>query len=107
MILRHTLAVLAFAALLYCWQSGFAKVFFISSLVFNIYLRLLSINFTFLLSEQKTNAILVLLSIFRAFLVAMAFAILIIKYHYSVLPMILAFILYKVVLLSSGGSNKP
>ncbi len=107
MINRHTIVVIVLAALLYFWQPQFAKFFLLASAAFNIYLRLLTFNFMSLLNKQAKSPLLILISVCRVFLIGAFLAILIIKYDCDLFAILLAFIVYKVVLLNSGSWSRP
>lgn len=105
-ILIHTLVSISLSAALYFYQPLFAKSFFISSFVFNFYLRMLYKGFDLPVPGAdeggKINPLTVLASIFRVMLTAGIIAVLIIKFKLNLIAAGLAFVLYQLVLIAIG-----
>lgn len=117
-ILIHTFSSILIAGLLYFYQPFFAKSFFLASLVFNFYLRLLYKGFEAPLTslqgrlekpesaspenEIKINPLSILASIFRVVLTAGIIAILIMKFKLNLIAAGAAFFLYQLILIAIG-----
>lgn len=100
----HTIFALAITLLIYFIidEKKLCQEFFLSSLVFNLYLRLLQFGFNFLLVKSFPNALLSFISACRVAIVAAILAIFIIKFNFNVWVVGVAFAVYNVILLIGG-----
>ncbi len=102
----HTYVALAIALLILFFDKAFAESFFLASLVFNVYLRLLFVNFSALqmpgVNPKQVNILVSIFSGLRVALAGIAIAVLIIKFTLNLYAALFAFVLYQLILIASG-----
>jgi hypothetical protein len=94
----HLFSSLLVVGLLYLLDAQLAKSLLGASFVFNLYLR--SLFFSFDLSKENSKILMGISSGLRAFCTALALAILIINFQLSLTGLALAFVLYKLILIT-------
>lgn len=103
-IFKHTLMALGSSMIAYYFNPAMGKAVFFSSLVFHVYLRLLVFTFAPLTDNEdpRNRSIIAVFSGIRAALAALFLAILILQFHVKLTGIVIAFLVYKVVLLLTG-----
>lgn len=105
----HRLAVFVFVGVLFFIDRHLAKSFFAFSLVFNVYLTMLTVSFfPFNVRALKgadanpLKPIPIFISFVRVILAAALLALLVLYFKLSLLGLMIAFLLYQFILISSG-----
>lgn len=106
----HSFIAIAISAIIFYYAEDLGKSFFLASLVFNIYLRLLFINFSALQipgleADTQDKRLNIMMSVFSGIRVALAgivLAVLIIKFTLNLWACLAAFLLYQVILIVNG-----